>query len=89
MEDVEEDEVEEEVLVFRDVGCATMRAGAAFVGRGRLRRGHCGEDGGHLLGLRVGDGWMEGPSRNLAARSADLVGSSGWERRGRRALVVL
>ena len=55
------------------------------MGRGGLRRGYCGEDGGQLLGLRVGGGWLEGPGCDLAARWADLVGSGG---QGRHEAVV-
>ena len=81
-EEEEEDEDEEEVVVLGDVCFAAIGAGAAFVGWGGLRGGHCGEDGGHLLGLQVGGGWLEGHGRNLAARWADLVGSGGRGRRG-------
>ena len=42
--------------------------------------GHGGEDGGHVLGLKVGGGRLGGPGRDLAARRADLVGSGGGRR---------
>ena len=59
--------------------------GCSFVGRGVLHRGHCAEDGRHVLGLRVGGGWLEGSGHDLAAGQADLVGSGG---RGRREAAV-
>ena len=77
VEDFDEDEDEEEVVVFGDGGCAAMQAGAAFVGRGGLCCGHCGEDGGHVLRPLVGGGWLEGPGRDLAALRAHPVGSGG------------
>ena len=40
------------------------------------------EDGGHLLGLRVGSAWLEGPCRDLAAQWADLISGGGRGRCG-------
>ena len=69
-------------LFFGGCGLHCHAGGCGFVGRGGLRCGHCGEDGGHVFGLRVGGGWQEGPGRALAAWRADPVGSGGRGRRG-------
>ena len=82
MGDVDEDEDEEELVFFGECGLRCHAGGCGFVGRGGLRRGHCGEDGGHVLGLPVGGGWLRGPGGDLAARGADPVRSGGQGRRG-------
>ena len=81
VEDVDEDEDEEEVVVLGDVGCAATPAGAALWASASR---HCGQNGGHLLGLRVWGGWRGGPGRDLAAWRADPVGSGGREGAGLR-----
>ena len=65
-------------------GCAFCRhaGGGRFAGCGALRCCYRREDGGHLLGLRVADRLLEGPSCDLAARKAVLVCSGAWGRRG-------
>ena len=62
------------------LSCHAGRCG--FADRGCLCRGQGGEDGGHVLGPRVGGRWLGGPGRDLAARRADSVGSGGPGRRG-------
>ena len=76
VEEVDEAEDEEEVV---DAGWAVMPAGlwaaaSAAATAGRME--------GMSSGCRLGAGGPGGPSRDLAARRADLVGSGGGGRRG-------
>ena len=80
VEEVDEAEDEEEVV---DAGWAVMRAGlwaaaSAAATAGRME--------GMSSGCRCGAGGLGGPGRDLAARRANLVGSSGGGRRGAVAL---
>ena len=76
VEEVDEAEDEEEVV---DAGWAVIRAclcgaGSAAATAGRME--------GMSSGCRLGAGGLGGPGRDLVARRADLVGSSGGGRRG-------
>ena len=81
VEDVNEDEDEQEVVVFGGRGLRCDAGGCGFMGGG-FCCGHGGMDGGHVLGLQVRGGWLGGPGCGLAAWLADLVGSGGGGRRG-------
>ena len=67
VEDVDEDEDDEEVVVLGDAGFPVIWAGAGFCRA---------EDGGHVLGPRVGVRWLGELGRDLAAWRADPVGSA-------------
>ena len=60
---------------FGGCGLRCHAGWCGFVGNGSLRCGHGGVDGGHVLGPRVGGGWLGEPGRDLTSRRADLVGS--------------
>ena len=62
MEDVHENENEEEVVVFGGRSLRCHAGSCGFVGRGGFCCGHGGEDGGHVLGLQVGGGWLGCPA---------------------------
>ena len=72
MEDVNEDEDEEEVVVFLGCGLRCHAGGCGFLGCGGLRRCHGGEDGGLLDGAGASGGgaaatWRPGsPIRSAA-----------------------
>ena len=76
MEEVDEAE-DEEVVV--DAGWAVMRAGLWVAASAPATAGRME---GMSSGSRLGAGGWGGPGRDLAARRANLVGSSGGGRRG-------
>ena len=73
-EDVEEDEDEEAVVVLGDVGCATMRAGAAL----RVTAASAAATAGRMGGMFSGCGFWAGGWRGPAAtwRPGGLIWSA-------------
>ena len=76
--DDQEDEDQEEVVVFRGCGLCLHAGGGTFAGCGGLRCRYRKEDGGHLIGLRVEGGSLAGPGRDLVTWWDDLVGDGVW-----------
>ena len=68
-------------MVLGDESYAAMRAGAALRAAAASAAAS-GEDGGRLLGLWVGGGWLQGPGLDSAAPGADPVDCGVRWRRG-------
>ena len=70
------------VVLLGDASCAAMQAGTALRAAAFSAAATAGRMESISLGCRAGGGWLEGPRRDAAARSDDLVGSGVGGRRG-------